>query len=164
MRPALLTISLLMVWATTLEAQHAARFRSHGYVFTAPGITSPGSTGTLHFGAGFEGFVYKGLGAGAEIGYLSPAQDLGCGFGLFSVNGSYHFLNARSRRGLSPFVTGGYSLAFRNGRANMLNLGGGVTYWFLNRLGLRLEVRDQLWSPTRNAAHFVDFRIGMALR
>jgi len=39
-----------------------------------------------------------------------------------SLNGAYHF---NRKRKLSPFVTGGYTLAFRDGHANLVILAAG---------------------------------------
>lgn len=140
----------------------SAQSKGQGYFFVAPGgISGSGRTvSSLHFGGGGEGLLYKGLGVGGEIGYLGLARSLGDGFGVFSANGSYHF-RTRSDRKLAPFVTAGYSLAFRSGTANMFNFGGGVHYWFCEKVGLRLEFRDHVWS---REAHFWGLRIGVAFR
>ena len=39
--------------------------------FFAPGASSPGGAGDMYFGAGAERLAYKGLGFGAELGYLA---------------------------------------------------------------------------------------------
>lgn len=135
--------------------------------FGAGGAFANGSrAGVLQFGAGGEGRIYKGLGAGAEIGYLHPTESFTSGFGLLSTNGTYHFWTGRSSQKLVPFVTAGYSLAFRDGRANLANFGGGVDYWFREHAALRLEVRDHVWPeqcgcPT---THFLMFRVGVVGR
>ena len=41
-----------------------------------------------------------------------------------------------------PFVTVGYSLAFRTSTANLWNFGGGLNYWLRDRIALMAEVRD----------------------
>jgi len=64
--------------------------RGWGYGFFAVGSPSVEATPILHIGAGGEGLVYKGLGVGADLGYLAPAQAFREGIGLLSVNGSYH--------------------------------------------------------------------------
>jgi hypothetical protein len=159
---------MLIVFVMTLApaigmAQTAKEHRGQGYVFVAPGaVSSEGTTATLHFGVGGEGLVHKGLGIGAEIGYVGPTRGLGEGIGIFSANGSYHFRNASASGKLVPFVTGGYSLAFREGAASGVNFGGGVNYWFRERIGLRLEFRDQVFAD--GATHFYGFRIGLAFR
>ncbi len=134
-----------------------------GYVFFAPGAVVQGgySTGTAHFGGGGEGLIYRGLGIGAELGYLTPWRDFSSGIGIFSVNGSYHFNRTEK---LSPFITGGYSLAFRNGHINLANFGGGVNYWFREKMGLRLEFRDHIHTGSFPTAHYLSARIGLSFR
>lgn len=144
-------------------AQSIDEHKGQGYVFFAPGATSPGGTGTAHIGGGGEGLVYKGLGVGAELGYLAPWQSFGNGLGVLSLDGSYHFLPHRGEGKVVPFVTSGYTLFFRSGTANGVNFGGGVNYWFRDHLGLRLEFRDNVWT-TYGTAHHVGFRIGLAFR
>lgn len=140
-------------------AQPDRPYTGYGYAFIAPGAASPGNSGTMHFGIGGEGLVYKGLAAGGEIGFLGPRESLAEGIGVFSPNASYHF--TRNSK-LVPFVTGGYSLGFREGIANAVNFGGGVNYWFKPRLGLHLAFRDH-FSPTEDA-HLWGFRIGISFR
>jgi len=152
-------LSLLGYCATVWGQQ------SNGYVFFAPGGVTVGShtSMTLHAGVGGEGILGKGLGVGAEIGALGPKEDFSCAVGVFSANGYYHFIHGRDRRA-DPFVTGGYTLAFRSGSANLFNLGGGVNYWFSERLGLRVEVRDQVWRSCCGTAHYWGVRLGLAFR
>ena len=143
-------------------AQESGEHRGLGYAYFAPGASSPGGTGTFQTGAGGEGLVYKGLGVGGELGYVAPWRSARDGLGVASANGSYHFSR---RKKLDPFVTGGYTLFFRSGHANLFNVGGGVDYWFRERLGLRLEIRDQVWpSQYGTTGHFWGVRIGIAFR
>jgi hypothetical protein len=142
--------------AATGFAQSEGR-RGQGYVFFAPGITSPDVSGFGHFGAGGEALLTRRVGIGSEVGYATPWSDFAAGIGLFSVNGSYNM----GRGKLSPFLTGGYTLAFRNGTANGFNFGGGVNYWLRDRIGLRFEVRDNV---IERDAHLVGFRVGLAFR
>jgi hypothetical protein len=151
--------------AVLLPLAAAAQGKEHGgqgYGFVAPGSTSEGGS-TLHFGVGGEGLVYKGLGVGGEIGYLGATRELREGFGVLSPNVSYHFLNATKSGKVAPFVTGGYSLLFRSGVAHAANFGGGVNYWFKDRVGLRLEFRDHIVAHS-DLGHFFGFRIGLAFR
>jgi hypothetical protein len=160
----ILIIFFLALAPALASAQSADERRGQGYVFVAPGAASGGgTTASLHFGVGGEGLVYKGLGAGGEIGYFAPARGLGEGFGIFSANGSYHFRDSTSSRKLIPFVTGGYSLLFHSGTAHAFNVGGGVNYWFRDRLGLRLEFRDHVLT-NGGTVHYYGFRIGLAFR
>jgi hypothetical protein len=156
---------LLLGWAHTGFPASRADGQEHGgqgYVFLAPGAFVGGgsSVGTAHLGAGGEALIYRGIGAGAEIGYLTPWRDFSAGIGVLSLNGSYHFNRARK---LSPFLTGGYSLAFRNGHANLFNVGGGMNYWFSDKVGLRLEFRDHI-NTGYTLAHYLSSRIGISFR
>ena len=136
---------------------------SYGYVFAAPGGTSGGGGGTLHIGGGGEGVLKNGVGIGAEVGYIAPFEAFGDGLGIFSVNGSYHFLNSSKSEKLVPFVTGGYTGFFRGGYANGANFGGGVNYWFKPRVGLRVEFRDNVFLQ-EGSSHFLNVRVGLAFR
>jgi len=158
MRRLTVAIGLVVLLNSSLSAQ-VPYPKGSGHVFIAPGATSgDGVTATLHFGIGGDVLVYKGLAPGAEIGYLAPVQSLGDGFGIFSANLSYYF--ARRQRRLVPFVTGGYSLAFRSGTASGGNFGGGVEYWLRDHVGLRFEFRDHVFSS--DSPHFYGFRFGVA--
>jgi hypothetical protein len=143
----------------------ASAQRSNGYFFVAPGGSSGRSTdATLHIGGGGEIVLGKGIGLGAEIGALGPTKEFSDVFGVFSLNGYYHFSRSGQGRKLDPFVTGGYTLFFRTGRANLANVGGGVNYWFHDRIGLRLEFRDQIRTPGGGTLHFWNVRAGIAFR
>jgi hypothetical protein len=141
-------------------AQRQTPYKGHGYVFLSPGVTSPDGGGFMHFGGGGEGVFYKGVGAGGEIGYAYPTSAFGCGIGLASVNGLFQFGEARPDRKVVPFATAGYSLAFRGDTARFVNFGGGATWWFRERTGLRLEFRDH----TTDGVHLIGFRIGVSFR
>ncbi len=148
---------------STTTSQPNKEYKAHGYVFVAPGVVTSGSTGTLHFGGGGEGLIKGGFGVGAEIGGLAPVKDFGEGFGIFSVDAGYHWLKASKSGKVVPFVNGGYTLFFREGVANGVNFGGGVNYWFKERVGLRFEVRDHV-AVEIPEAHFIGFRIGLTFR
>ncbi|MGA9773379.1 MAG: hypothetical protein WBV94_30390 [Blastocatellia bacterium] len=109
----------------------------------------------INAGGGVEGHFGNGAGIGAELGYIASTRSTGSGFGLVSVNGSYHF--NRSGKAV-PFLTGGGSVAFAGAGGG--NFGGGLNYWMTNRFGLRFEVRDHVFSSDR--AHTVVFRVGLS--
>ena len=159
-RNAVLSVVLLGVFAGALKAQH-----SNGYVFFAPGgVTCCGQTFmTLQFGAGGEVILAKGIGLGAEVCAVGMRQYFSDSvLGVFSPNGYYHFVHGKDLK-FDPFVTGGYTLMFRSGHANLFNFGGGLNYWFSNRLGVRLEVRDQV-HVDGSSVHYWGGRIGLAFR
>jgi hypothetical protein len=135
---------------------------NYAYVFAAPGVTAPGGIGTLHVGVGAEGFYKNGAGGSFELGYLSDIKEFKGGLGHFSLNGSYHFLKSGNGKTV-PFITGGYTGFFRSFYANGVNFGGGVNYWFKEKVGLRVEFRDNVLIEN-GTAHFLDFRVGFAFR
>ena len=139
--------------------------RGYGYVFAAPGVAASefGSAATMHFGVGGEGLIKGGFGVGGEIGGMAPVESFSSGFGVFSAGANYHFLNASKSGKVVPFVNGGYTMFFRSGVANGGHFGGGVNYWFKERVGLRFEVRDHVVSDF-GQTHFVGFRFGLTFR
>jgi hypothetical protein len=155
----LFTFSTQGFAATESEKQEGEEHRGQGYAFYAPGAL--GADGhylaTAHIGGGGEVLLYRGLGVGGEIGYLTPQRDFAAGIGMLSANGSYHF-NQAGR--LSPFVTAGWTLGIRDGHTTLFNYGGGVNYWFRERVGLRLEFRDHV----KHESHFLGARIGLSFR
>lgn len=160
MRCAILTVVLLLAWTCPVQAQP-----SNGYVFFAPGgVTCCGHTAmTLQFGVGGEAVLGKGIGVGAEIGAVGTRQYFGDSVvGVLSPNGYYHFVHGKGIK-IDPFVTGGYTLIFRSGHANLFNFGGGLNYWFRTRLGGRFEFRDQVHTDG-SSVHYWGVRFGLAFR
>jgi hypothetical protein len=104
--------------------------------------------------------LYKGLGVGAELGYVTSTQGFGSGFGLASTNVSYHFY--KPGRKLVPFVTGGGSIVLGTGPVGGGNFGGGVQYWMSDRVGLRVEFRDHIFSS--DSPHFYGVRVGFSFK
>lgn len=142
--------------------------RSHGYLFVAPGAISArllgtsGSTAALHMGAGGEGILGKGIGIGGELGALLPANEVANAVGLVSIDGYYHFVHGHEK--FDPFVTGGYTLGFRSATVNLFNIGGGMNYWLISRLGFKVELRDHIWTPSDATVHAWGVRLGLAFR
>jgi hypothetical protein len=135
-----------------------------GYVFAAPGgLTVVGHTlSTLQLGGGVDAVFWKGLGVGAELSAIGPTSDLSSVVGMFSPNGTYHFVHEKDRK-VDPFVTAGYTLLFRSGTANLVNFGAGLNYWFRDHAGLRVEFRDHVY--TRGATlHYWGVRLGLSFR
>jgi hypothetical protein len=155
----LFVIILLMASAPAMAlGQSRGERRGWGYGFA--GIGGTGSELFATAGVGGERLLYRGLGVGGEIGYLSTTDSIGNGLGLGSVNLAYHFNHSGK---VAPFVTGGASAAFRSGvSAGGGNIGGGIQYWPKDHLGLRFEVRDHVFSS--DSPHIFVFRVGVTFR
>ncbi len=151
--------------SSSTSTQAKPTYRGYGYVFAAPGVVTDTDfgTATLHFGGGGERLIKGGFGVGGEIGGLAPAEDFSEGFGVFSAGANYHFLNATKSGKVVPFVNGGYTMFFRSAVANGGHFGGGVNYWFKERVGLRFEVRDHIVAEIPST-HFIGFRFGLTFR
>jgi len=153
-------ISIAAVFFTMssyVSAQTPDRSRGQGYVFAAPGIGNYElGKPNIHIGIGGEGFIYRGLGIGAEIGGVGSDRVVGLG----SANLSYHFFPRKTGDRLEPFVTAGYSLFFRAGLSGGYNAGGGFNLWLNKDLALRIEIRDQ----HSHRFETVSFRIGVTFR
>jgi hypothetical protein len=148
----------------------AAAQGSHGYVFVGA-TTIPGEPrytywqGTyVHAGGGVEGGIGKRFTVGGEIGALiSVAEIYGRNGAFLSLGPGFHLV-ARSGRKLDPFISGGVSLLVSRGAGILFYYGGGTNYWFRDRIGLRVEFRDHVWSPEGTALHFAGVRIGLSFR
>jgi hypothetical protein len=141
----------------------AAAQRSMGYWYAAPGAVRAGGHDalTVHLGGGGEFAIWKGISAGIEAGAVGATRNYTESLqGTASANGYYHFFRSKTAR-YDPFVTGGYSLFFRRGTANLGNYGAGLNYWFLQHLGARVEVRDHV-LPGNGGTHFWGIRMGFS--
>lgn len=157
---ALLALAPALAAQSAPEASAASKSRAQGY--TMFGLATPvGDAGTvITLGGGGEGFVYKGLAVGGDVNYLFTGRRFTYGLGMASANVSYHFRGTDADGQWVPFVTGGYTLAFRGGTASLANYGGGVTYWFRPHWGARVEVR----GLQRTDAASVLVRFGISFR
>ncbi len=167
-RLALLFCMAVAIPALVMGQEAERQSRGQGYAFFAPGAATTFScgsctSGTLHVGGGGEATFYKGLGIGAELGYLVPMEEMSSGIGLASINGVYIF-RSRGRSKLEPFLTAGGSVGFVSGGAfGAINFGGGIQYWLRKRIGLRIEFRDHV-PPQSYSSHLFEGRIGIAFR
>lgn len=164
MRKIIVGVIILIAAQGVALAQGSSQPRAWGYFVGGAGANTGNgfSTGTFSVAGGGEGLVAGGFGLGGEVGYLAPFEAAGDGIGILSVNPSYHFRNASASKKLVPFVTGGFSLAFRSGSSGGGNFGGGVQYWMKDHLGLRVEFRDHIFSS--DSPHFLQFRVGLSFR
>jgi hypothetical protein len=166
-------MKIRLVFSLLILCGAASAQYTRGYAYVAPGgVSAAGNTERSYaVGGGVERLLAHGVGAGAELGAFLPSHAFKDNVhGVFSLNGYYHFL---SERALDPFATAGYSLIFRDDTANMFNFGGGVNYWFQEKLGLQLEFRDHVRHHDANSlnspagsvtANYWNFRIGLTFR
>ena len=138
-----------------------------GYGFFAPGQTrSEGSKNPtmLHFGGGGRYVSSSGLGLGAELGVVGFTKTFGESYwGMLSANGYYQFNTSSDKA--KPFVTGGYSRSFGHGtNLHWGNFGGGLTYWFAERLGFLVEFRDHITRAKDQNLQVLTIRFGVAFK
>ncbi len=139
-----------------------------GWLHVGYGNAFRGFPGALNNHSAIMGFEYapKLLGAGFEWELRSVCNK--CDFrGSLTVNGYYHLPLGKRKQDFDqlnepfvPFITAGYSRAFRpyNTGLNMLNFGGGADFFGF----VRFEIRDSL-SFENAVAHHPEFRIGLNL-
>jgi len=129
--------------------------------------------------AGFSGFFGSNAAggqaaAGAEV-LLGSRAGVGGEFGVMvnsssamwvtSVNGVLHVLPGTRGHGTSPFVTGGYTrLSSGDGTFDAWNAGAGIDIWPKDRIGIRIEFRDQIRTDSRGNVHYWTMRVGVAVR
>jgi hypothetical protein len=154
----------ILICLSSVSFAQAGDKRAWGYVFGGVGGASDGEGAFAHVGGGGEGLLHKGFGIGGELGYFAPVSGtFGNGVGILSVNPAYHFTNASASKKVVPFVTGGFSLAFRSSAASGGgNVGGGVQYWFKEKAALRVEFRSHVFSSDRPYLH--SLRVGISFR
>lgn len=153
------SLCLALLFVATVQAQSSPDRDAWGYLGGAVGSAfhEGESASFFRVQGGGEGIFAGGLGAAAEVGYQAFFEASGDGVGVFSVGPSYHF---NPDKKVDPFVTGGYTLFFRSGTANGFYFGGGVDWWPRERMGLRLEGRDEVME---GEVHFVSFRVNLLL-
>jgi hypothetical protein len=156
-----LCFAVLTGWAYPQSGEIHPK-QSYGYALFTPGAyLGDGAAATLTLGAGAEGLIKGGFGAGADVSYLFyPKGGFSEGIGLFSPGVFYQFNPSRKT---VPFVTGGYSLAFRDGTFNLIHYGGGFNHWFNNHWGMRFEVRNHTQTSSAQY-HLLQFRVAFLLR
>jgi len=135
-----------------------------GYLFAASG-RGLGAGMKVGGGVGFERVFKPGIGVGGELqGFGLTGEGSTAGGILVGLNGSYHI--PLPQRRWVPFITGGYSglavCSYGCGGLSGFNYGGGVNYWMKSNRGLRLEVRDHVFSDYGTSLHMPEFRIGFS--
>lgn len=157
-----LLLGVLTAGAVPAGAQETAtqtkRYNGNYYGYFTAGACQHGY-GIFGAGGGAEGFLWKGISVGVDASYQQFTD--GWGFGLLTPQFGYHFINRDKPVKWDPFVTLGAGLAFAGAAAGTGNLGGGVTYWFKPRLGIRVEYRSHVVAYEEGLQ---TFRIGVSFR
>ncbi len=119
-----------------------------------------GSDEFMHAGAGGGILIAGGLGGEAEIGFMHFPGSTDNGT-LFSAGAIYAF---NTDQKTLPFLTGGYVGFLGDDTSSGGYFGGGVMHFFGDRLGIRLEVRDQIYSDDWGGGtfHYLEARGGIA--
>ena len=165
--PRLLAAGTFVALLAGLPAQGLAQVAGVGSVFggLGAGLCAGCRAETiLHLGGGGDLLITDRVAIGGDIGFIGPIDYPEGGLGLAAINASYRFGQPTSRT--RPFLTGGYSVLFREGRLSGLNFGAGLDRWLSGRLGVRVEFRDHipLFSEGGFDAHLVDVRVGLIFR
>jgi hypothetical protein len=113
-------------------------------------------------GGGGEGFLWKGLSLGGELGVYSFPNDRSSGYGVAVLGPSYHFVDRKKPTKWDPYVTAKIlGIGFANGGvAGAAVLGGGVNYWFKERIGIQTGVQVHAIAEET----VVSFRAGVTFR
>lgn len=151
------------------DADHPYRGQGYFVFGVGPSIGGPVNPVVKQVGGGGEGFLYKGLGVGAEVQYASGGNYAFSKAWIGSADVSYHF-GRHAVRGLDPFVLGGLSVVGPtqkgNGRGSPAgNFGGGTNLWLAEHAALRFEFRDVVGGSTFwPYDHVLSFRVGVTFR
>jgi hypothetical protein len=164
MRNFLAIFCFLSLFCGSGLAQERHKPRASGFFFVAPGQRHDTGSSTLQIGGGAEGYVYKGLGFGADIGALRTFSTTGTGnwSGMMTLNTLYNF-NTTDMSKISPFIIGGLTLIPAFDVPGGVNIGGGLQYWFRNGIGMRVEFRDHILTGMSNH-HYPQGRIAIVFR
>lgn len=150
-------LAILLLLIVLLPCSSYAQGRSHGYLSVGAGATN------LDWGVDWL-IARTPIGIGAEMGLGNLI--------VFSAGGSYHPPAHQTTSKLDPFVTLGF---MRVGSSEFssrgMHVGGGMTYWPLQRLGLRLDGFKFLPLAThydvrpedRSTVHYWGARVGVAV-
>jgi len=116
-----------------------AQGTSSGFV-PPPIYVPPGESGSQPVyggGGGIELRLGQWLGVAGEVSGIVTSRQSSDSLGNFSVGPYLHYLHRRKLdSNFDPYVTGGYSVIFRDFTANGFHAGAGLNYWFRERMGL----------------------------
>ncbi len=158
-----ISLSLVAGSAIAQDGDHSpAKNRWNGYVGWGASFFPNNSNQTGgNFGLGADFLIRSGLGVNGEVLIVASRYDAA---GMVSMNGVYQFLRSPYRqKGFVPFVTAGVTAASVGEGSGFTggNIGGGAHWWFRERIGLRMEARDHIFSGNNN---WLIVRLGLVFR
>ena len=158
-------LGLLAAALIVVADVRAAEAQVIGYAIAGPAGFSGffgSASSAVHAAAGIEALGWRRIGVGGEVGAL---RNSGSVLLVTSANGVVHLLASPARRGVSPFVTGGYTrMSNADGSFDAWNVGAGVDLWMLDHFGVRLEFRDHVRPDRRGKVQYWTFRAGVAFK
>ena len=87
-----MTLFSIPAWPQAEPAEKTFKYNGNGYTFVSAGSCLHGYA-NVGVGGGGEGFIWRGLVLGGEIGYYQPPSDRNAGYGVATLNPGYHFVN-----------------------------------------------------------------------
>jgi hypothetical protein len=134
-----------------------------------PVAATTGLNNAYTAGGGLEQRFDKFFGAGLDLAGILPGTGkvIGNTVGTLSPNVYVHWPHSGWQGSkLDLYATAGYSLLFRDFTANGFNTGGGLNYWFQERLGLVVEFRllKVVGTNPPMPASYYQIRFGLTFR
>ena len=147
-------------------AAASAQTTAIGYGFGSPAFATydGDSLAVLHAAGGGEARLGQNVGIGADVGFAAPWEELSDSIGMLSVNPTFYMKGISRTRRTQPFVTGGYTMFFRDATLHGVNFGAGVDRWMTDRVAMRFEFRDHVMTEDGESLHFWGPRIGVVWR
>lgn len=133
--------ALLLVPVAAQSVEAPFKYNGFGYGFYSYGGAESVAL-PIGFGAGAEGFLWRGLAAGFEAAHQTRTVCAQCGITTATGIVAYHFTPRNRARVADPFVSMsiGGATNFASA-AGVAGYGGGVNLWLHRRIGVRFEVR-----------------------
>ena len=161
MRKTPIILFVLLLSAAPALAQERTGSEKRVFFYGAPGVIIGTEIATLHFGGGTETVWPNGIGFAFDAGYITPLEAFEEGFFTVSPALLYEFqIDGK----LKPYVRGGVTLMFNHHGGDLpLHVGGGVNYWFKERMAMKCEVRDTFYAQDAGTG-LLDFIVGVVFK
>jgi len=155
------TFLALSAAACAQNTDSSFQYKGNGYAYFSVGNCLHGYTNVGGV-AGGEYFLWRGLTLGADAGYYQFVNDYSSGYGTATVNLGWHFVDRKKPKKFDPYIDATMlGAAFRPGALTGAgHIGGGLNYWFKERIALQTGVQLQVVSNDPVVA----FRVGLAFR